>query len=321
MKKAIAIVFSDLHLSIYNQFNENNKRLVNHLDVLTRIKQESIKNECPAFFCGDLFHTPEVLTNELLDITTTHFRELNKKPLWNLFAISGNHDLQCISSFGTPSPSYIYSLSKSYKFLNCIDFRTVSFKVHGVPYDVTGVPYIDHNLGLTEYLKNIEIDKNRKHLLMLHSDFPNAKDTDGRVIGSSENLNLNVLSRFSLTLMGHIHQPQRLLKSVYMIGAPLQQRRTDKDSELGYWRIEKDFSMNFVELSDEYPKFIDVTSEDGVVDQHNYYTIIKPQRKSNKTVNTIHRGMSKRTIIRQYLRLNGIKDKNKRKLLYTLLDD
>ena len=87
-------------------------------------------------------------------------------------------------------------------------------------YECSSIPYIDHNVGLSEYLKNIKLDKDADNILMLHTDYPGAKDTDGREIDSVENLNLNVLNRFDLIICGHIHKPQRLSKKVYMIGAP-----------------------------------------------------------------------------------------------------
>lgn len=46
-----------------------------------------------------------------------------------------------------------------------------------------------------------------------------------------------------------------------MIGATLQQRRTDKDCKLGYWKLYSDLSMEFIELKG-FPKFVDVESED-----------------------------------------------------------
>ena len=48
-----------------------------------------------------------------------------------------------------------------------------------------------------------------------------------------------------------------------MIGAPLQQRRTDRDCDLGYWLIFDDLSMRFV-VVEKYPKFIDVTDENDI---------------------------------------------------------
>lgn len=40
---------------------------------------------------------------------------------------------------------------------------------------VYGVPYIDNNVGLSEYLKKLELDKSKKNILLLHTDYPGAK--------------------------------------------------------------------------------------------------------------------------------------------------
>lgn len=151
---------------------------------------------------------------------------------------------------------------------------------------VYGVPYIDNNVGLSEYLKKLELDKSKKNILLLHTDYPGAKDTDGREIDSVENLNVNVLNKFDLVLCGHIHKPQRLSKKVYMIGAPNHQRRTDRDCELGYWKIYEDLSLKFVPLKN-FPKFIDVEREEDIKDDGNYYTVI-PQ-KASTPVNNKHK--------------------------------
>ena len=47
---------------------------------------------------------------------------------------------------------------------------------------------------------------------MLHTDYPGARDTDGREIGSVENLNVNTLNKFDLVLCGHIHKPLKIIK-------------------------------------------------------------------------------------------------------------
>lgn len=179
-------------------------------------------------------------------------------------------------------------------------------------------------MGLTDYLKNVDVSvggTNSKHILMLHTDYPGAKDNDGREISSVENLNLNILNKFDLVLCGHIHKPQRLSKKVYMIGAPYQQRRTDKDSKLGYWELYSDLSMKFKELKD-FPKFIDVESEDEIKDDGNYYTLVlKKEENTNKSTTKIHRNLSKNKLARQYLRENGIKDKDKSNLLKRILKE
>lgn len=106
-----------------------------------------------------------------------------------------------------------------------------------------------------------------------------------------------------------------------MIGAPLQQRRTDRDSKLGYWELYSDLSMKFKEL-EGFPKFIDVESEEGIKDDGNYYTIIpKKVETSNKSTTKIHKNLSKSKLARQYLRENGIKDKDKSNLLKRILKE
>ena len=128
-----------------------------------------------------------------------------------------------------------------------------------------------------------------------------------------------MLNRFDLVLCGHIHKPQRLSKKVYMLGAPIQQRRTDKDCKMGYWLLKDDLSMEFKELKD-FPKFIDVESEDEVKDDGNYYTII-PQKSSEKvsTTHKITKTLSKKKLAKRYLKEKGIKDKSKEDLLIDIL--
>lgn len=155
---------------------------------------------------------------------------------------------------------------------------------------------------------------------MLHTDYPGAKDCDGRIVDSVENLNLNILNRFDLVICGHIHKPQRLSKKVYMIGAPLQQRRTDKNTKLGYWKIYEDLSMKFVELKG-FPKFIDVESEEDIKDDGNYYTVV-PKQKTSEQVSTNHKitkQLTKTKLAKRYLKEKGIKDEKKQNLLIRTL--
>ena len=184
---------------------------------------------------------------------------------------------------------------------------------------VYGVPYIDHNIGLSKYLKTLRLKEGFKNILLLHTDYPGAKDTDGRVVDSAENINLNMLNRFDLVLCGHIHKPQRLSKKVYMLGAPIQQRRTDKDCKMGYWLVMDDLSMKFVELKG-FPKFMDVETEDEVKEDGNYYTVIpKTQREKVNTNHKITKTLSKKKLAKRYLKEKGIKDRGKEDLLIKIL--
>ena len=311
MKKPIAIVFSDLHINNWSRFNEDKKRTLEQFRVLSILGKKSKKYNVPILFCGDFFHKPETMDQELAEIC---YNEINKLDL-RIRAISGNHDMKKVSKIGEKPFSWLYTLPSN--FIDIMDYKQDTLSSYNQDIILHGVPYIDHNIGLCEYLKNPKLDKSKKHILMLHTDYPGAKDTDNREIDSVENLNINILDRFDLIICGHIHKPQRLSKKVYMIGAPNQQRRTDMNCKLGYWLIMEDLTMKFVELSD-FPKFIDVESEEDVKDDGNYYTLIT-RETIVESDNKIHKGLSKKRLVRLYLKYNNIKDKEKKECLLDII--
>lgn len=315
MSEVIAVAFSDLHLNLWAKFNKDYKRTQDSFRVLFKIKEVCNKYKVPALFCGDLFHKPEVIQKELFTMIVKQFLKLNGTS-FKCYTISGNHEILEISKVGIQPKSWVYDLDSLFSWLYDLDYKTFRLTTN---IQVHGIPYVDHNIGLSTYLKNMKLEEGYKHILLLHTDYPGAKDTDGRVVDSAENINLNMLNRFDLVLCGHIHKPQRLSKKVYMLGAPIQQRRTDKDCKMGYWLLKDDLSMEFKELKD-FPKFIDVESEDEVKDDGNYYTII-PQKASEK-INTTHKitkTLSKKKLAKRYLKEKGIKDKSKEDLLINIL--
>lgn len=325
MSEVIAVAFSDLHLNLWAKFNKDYKRTQDSFRVLFKIIAECEKYNVPALFCGDFFHKPESLDQELALMMKDFLDKIYRKHhTFKMFCIEGNHDLKLVNNLIVDTKSKTTTRGWLSVFENDHPITVLSPNTPpafiGLNYKIYGLPYIDHNIGLNKYLKTLRLDEGYKHILLLHTDYPGAKDTDGRVVDSAENINLNMLNRFDLVLCGHIHKPQRLSKKVYMLGAPLQQRRTDKDCKMGYWLLKEDLSMEFKELKD-FPKFIDVESEDEVKDDGNYYTII-PQKASEK-INTTHKitkTLSKKKLAKRYLKEKGIKDKSKEDLLINILN-
>lgn len=327
MKRVIAVAFSDLHINDWSKFNQDNKRTLNHLRVLSLIKKACWEYKCPALFCGDLLHKPENISNTLLHYVLRSFSKLDAaskiKP-FNIYCISGNHDESQVvkaKALGEEGPiSWVSNLAKIFHFIKCIDFNHEYIKSSNI--DVYGIPYLDHNLGLNDYVKSLKLNPEHKNILLLHTDYPGAKDTDGTEVNTSENLNINLLGKFNLVLIGHIHKPQRLSKNTYIIGASLQQRRTDKDCDLGYWKIYEDLSMEFVSLSEYFPKFIDVDSEDKIKDDGNYYTVISNKIESTvENMNKISKKLSKKRLVKRYLKERGIADEKKESILLDIIKE
>lgn len=319
MKKVIAIAFSDLHINLWAKFNTNNKRTLDHFRVLELIAKACDKHKCPALFCGDLIHKPDSMDQDLALMVKYHLSKIwADHPRFKIFAIDGNHDLKKVNTIGNLQPGWV----KFFENDNHLVVITPITPPVPIYKDVMvyGIPYLDHNVGLNDTVKNLRLIEGFKNILLLHTDYPGAKDCDGRLVDSVENLNINVLNRFDLVLCGHIHKPQRLSKKVYMVGAPLQQRRTDKDTDLGYWEVYEDLSMNFVSLNRYFPRFIDVESEDEIKDDGNYYTVL-PKKSSISVVkeHKITKNISNKTLARRYMREKGISDKTKKELLIHIL--
>lgn len=316
MNKPIAIVFSDIHLNIWSRFNTDNCRTNEAFKTIETIARLCTKYKVPALFCGDLIHKPEVLEQDLANLILLHAMYISKTyPKFKVYAISGNHDMNRVNSFESISNSWVRFFSGSIPFMYCLDFKSTMINYSTRVY---GVPYIDHNIGLYHYLKALKLDKQKKNILLLHTDYPGAKDTDGRVVDSAENININMLNKFDLVLSGHIHKPQRLGKKIYMIGSPMQQKRTDKNCKMGIWILYDNLNMKFQALNNHV--FIDVESEDDIKDDGNYYTVI-PKVNPVEIVdnNTITKKLSKSRIARKYLKIKGITDINKKNLLINTL--
>ena len=117
-----------------------------------------------------------------------------------------------------------------------------------------------------------------------------------------------------------ITKEKRLSKKVYIIGAPLQQRRTDKDCKLGYWELYDDLTMVFKELKG-FPRFIDVESDAEVKEDGNYYTVLPPKpSKSEVSNHKITKRLTKKALVRTYMKTKGINSKSKKNLLIRILD-
>lgn len=319
--KTIAIVFSDLHLNLWSRFNENHSRTKNAFEFIDIVRKQCVIENCPAIFGGDFFHKPENIDNELFSYLVHYINtpKSNQDTNVKIYGISGNHDMNKTNRIDNPSPSLWSSICNAWPHYFCnIDLRSVEIS-SGIW--LHGVPYLDHNIGLNDYIQSIKFKKDTKNILLLHTDYPGAKDTDGVVVDSVENLNTNLLARFDITLIGHIHKPQRMGRRIYMIGAPFQQRRTDRDCELGYWKLYDNMSLEFVPVK-SFPRFIDVDSEDKKKDDGNYYTVVVSAKDipeiKHKSVSV---GLSKKKIVSRYLKAIHEDSPDKKKVLLEVLNE
>lgn len=323
-KKPLFIVYSDIHHNVWNQYNENDRRVKISLEVETHIFKEAKKLGVDVIFTGDIIHTEKHITNRLLSYVLPHYKKLDKYGV-NMYAISGNHDQCDINVKESRSPNYIKTFSKVFDYIKYLDFK-VSFNNDIL---LCGIPYLTHDQGLMEHLKSIPLktySKAKMKICMMHTTLPTTRDTDGRLI-QTNTIGHEVMDflekKFDLVLVGHIHKPMKLGKNIIQVGATNQQRKTDKECDLGYWIIYDDKSTKFVEVKSS--RFIELEWDEKKPDDKNYY-YNKLKELPVKEFKVLAEGnfdntTDTRKLARSYLKEKEITDKVKRKMLTRILKD
>lgn len=302
MVRVIAIASSDWHYHIHTEFNEENKRVRAKSALISEIYDVANGYNVPVIFPGDLVHNKKQLQNDLFDILTRELPINCSKAV--TYAISGNHDQIFSNTKKSRSPNYVKSFSRIIPNFHCVDFRSIDtgkFIIHGIP-------YITNNENFSSNIKKLKLVKGKPNILMIHTDLPGAKDTNGREVGTVTGMPKDaneLFSRFDLVLSGHIHKHQKLGNNLYMLGAPDQQRRSDMGATMGYWKIYSNMKMEFVELKG--PKYITVESLENNSDKFNFL-IEKP-----KILTKVEVGKERKKIhiLKAYIRHNKIDDSDK----------
>ena len=308
----LALAFGDLHLNEWKQFNEDHTRLYAGVDVLSYMNNLAQKKKVPLLFTGDLIHTDQHITNRLLQESLPIL-----KNMVNFYGIDGNHDQSEQNTNEYHSPSYFNTFSQVFEGIHCLNFKTVELD----KIVLHGIPYLTNNIGLKEAIADFKIIKGKKNILLIHTDLHGAEDNNGMVIDSTSNIPKDMdkfFSKFDLTLAGHIHKPQCLGDNIYMLGAPQQQRRTDKGSELGFWKVYAN-KVTFTPFN-KYPEFKDYEGEEKP-DDFNFWTKLPKKQKTEDNDYNFSAKIDKGKLASRYCKTKGISDKKKIRALKKQLED
>lgn len=258
------LVFSDLHIHNYKQFNKGNGRLFNTLSVLRNVFQRAEKEGIKTIlFTGDLFDKFGVMSNFVVNRTLETFRNLfSKYSTITFITLSGNHDFSTKNLIDKPAESSLNYLSTAFptKFLiiddgvyNCVG---QDIQIHGIEY----FDYPEHfREALEECVEGIKKGKEHSpdttHILMMHQT---VWDTD--IIPNDIEADDPLFEAFDLVLNGHIHEQGIMATSFYNIGSPLHRDASDIGKSKGGLVIEivNEGEINTMpfNISDSYPVFI-----------------------------------------------------------------
>jgi DNA repair exonuclease SbcCD nuclease subunit len=339
--KPIAIITSDWHIHKWKQFNQDNRRLYSNLDLFKFFGNKAEELGVPILFEGDLFEEAKQLKNSVITKSIRYYKKHIEKKGVKFIAISGNHDQEEQNSIHHRSSSYLEAFNDAFDTFKLNDWKVIETEKLAV----FGIPYLKGNVGMKETLKDfrkIKTTKGKIRILQIHTDLPGALSTSGQLVNDHENIGEDLnefFNGFDLVLSGHIHKPLAISTKdtayavpIYMVGAPQQQNRGDKDCQMGYWILYHDdtafvkLKMKFIPL--DYPKFIEIPEDDyikipkGELDANFYIPIpAQPVEENNVSGFASFSSSDHRTkIVRNWAKATGEKSKSRIKLLKKLIN-
>ena len=282
--------------------------------------------DVPILLPGDLWHTPAHLATKTFYIYSEFFNKVRKEfPSAKFIGIPGNHDQSEFSNIGIPVPNLFTA------WCNCFPelFVDASYQIiHEGSMAISGIPYVNHNIGYGEYIKGklrkkISIDPSMFRVLLIHTDLMGAVDPSGREVGQVENIPRNLTKFFKdwdFVLAGHIHKPQLMYgDNIVMLGSPYQQRRSDAKCSMGYWIMYDDKTVKFKEY--KAPEFKFYHEGEGHKDTDDFWTAIpKKVKLEKKKTKKFNPKMNRTKMAKKYVRAKGIEGEAKLTALIEILN-
>lgn len=273
----LALYFTDVHVHNYRNYDVNGSRLKNTLDVIERIFEFADANGIKyILFSGDLLEKQQVIPTIVQNELTALFKRLFETyEDIHFIAISGNHD-QALSQSGKVSLSALDTVKESRAVSGLYSFSTIFDRFVLIDNDiidlgdclVAGVPYYEHSQELNDAITSINervVRKEKKAFLMIHQ-------TPSGLRGSYGNIPIDIdcdselFECYDRVFCGHIHAKHDLGK-VLVGGSPIQSNFGDSSERKGFYAYNlSNNKSKFIDLTDDYPKFISI-NEGEVVDE------------------------------------------------------
>lgn len=263
IKKVIHI--SDIHIRNFQRLEEYTSKLNELITKIEEITKPYNYEEIRILIAGDIVHSKNTISNELIAFASSWLRELER--YGKVIVISGNHDLMVGNMSRIDTLTAIFTAAQ---FKNCIHLDGY------LGYDSGIIP--DENV--TWALYSIFSDFKKPNIEQAKKDFPNNTVIGlyhGTIVGATLNngtiiengVNGDIFDGCDVVMAGDIHKRQEIkrgdVKIVYP-GSLIQQTFGETITQHGFavWDLEKK-THEFVDLSDDYSLYdFEISSVDDI---------------------------------------------------------
>jgi DNA repair exonuclease SbcCD nuclease subunit len=269
-----AIVFSDLHVHNYRQFNEGGRRLKNGIAFLDYIfKLADANNIRLIIMPGDLHNLMQIVSVKAVNAVVKCLKKnFDLYPQVIIVSVSGNHDYSEVNLLDKPAESALEHLAEVFPRFILLDYNYLYNTKGGST--ILGIPYYEHKEHFISRLSSVEIQDtfSSKVFLLIHQTIGSGLPIEDTIEPTDP-----LFDNFSLVLNGHIHNNEQLTDKFINIGSPISRDAGDIGKQKGFWIVDLDNPVEtiaFKDITDKFPQFIHKTQGEELTEWESQQYVI-----------------------------------------------
>lgn len=260
------IHLADIHIRNFQRLEEYSVLLSQVVDKCRELCEGFEKDEVRIVISGDLVHSKNTISNELMVFASYFLRQLEE--IATVLVIAGNHDLIVENQARTDTMTALFDTAdfKNCKFLDAIfEYKSGCAVDDNVVWCLYSI-YEDF-MRPTTLEETREANPNAKFIGLFHGQIIGSTLNNGYV--SDSGLDGKAFEGCDCVMAGHLHKRQ-VLKSddteIVYPGSLIQQSYAETVSQHGFavWNVE-DMSYRFVDIESEYELYdVEINSVDDI---------------------------------------------------------
>ena len=247
------IHLADIHIRNFQRLEEYSEQLTKVVDKCKEIASEYDKEEVRILIAGDLVHSKNTISNELMVFASYFLRQLEE--VATVIVIAGNHDLIVENQARTDTMTALFDTAdfQNCKFLDAmLNYKSGCAIDNNVVWCLYSI-YEDF-LRPTTIEEVKESNPNAKMIGLFHGQVVGSTLNNGYV--SDSGLDGEAFEGCDCVMAGHLHKRQVLKRGdteIVYPGSLIQQTYGETVSQHGFavWNVE-DMSYKFVDIDSDY---------------------------------------------------------------------
>lgn len=247
------IHLADIHIRNFQRLEEYSEQLTKVVDKCKEIASEYDKEEVRILIAGDLVHSKNTISNELMVFASYFLRQLEE--IATVIVIAGNHDLIVENQARTDTMTALFDTAdfQNCKFLDAmLDYKSGCAIDNNVVWCLYSI-YEDF-LRPTTIEEVKESNPNAKMIGLFHGQVVGSTLNNGYV--SDSGLDGDAFEGCDCVMAGHLHKRQVLKRGdteIVYPGSLIQQTYGETVSQHGFavWNVE-DMSYKFIDIDSDY---------------------------------------------------------------------